>query len=76
MRTAKLNLKQINCVDVLYLMKQDSLLGLTAKEKNQLNILKELGTTGNNFMREIDGVTKQNSITGQALDINNGAYMQ
>ena len=60
----KLNLKQINCVDVLYLMKQDSLLAATAKEKNQLYLLNELGTTAKNFMAEIDGVVKRNSITG------------
>ncbi|MCT2407498.1 DUF5694 domain-containing protein [Chryseobacterium antibioticum] len=66
----KLNLKHINCVDIFYGMKHDSLVSVTAKEKNQVYILNELGTTANNFMREIDSVTKQNSITGILKYIN------
>lgn len=72
----KLNLKQINCVDVLYLMKHDSLVSVTAKEKNQLYILKDLGTTANNFMAEIDGVVKRNSITEILKYINKDELLQ
>jgi len=59
----KLNLQHINCVDIFYGMTHDSLVSVTAKEKNQLYILNELGTTAKNFMGEIDGVVKRNSIT-------------
>lgn len=72
----KLNLKQINCVDIFYGMKHDSLVSVTAKEKNQLYLLNELGTTANNFMREIDGVTKRNSITGILKYINRKELLQ
>lgn len=59
----KLNLKHINCVDIFYGMKHDSLVAVTAKEKNQLYLLSELGTNANNLKLEFDGVVKQNSIT-------------
>ncbi|MNQ86685.1 hypothetical protein D3C85_1018850 [compost metagenome] len=72
----KLNLKQINCVDALYLMKHDSLLAVTAKEKNQLYLLNELGTTANNFMVEMDGVVKRNSITEVLKYLNTKELLQ
>ena len=59
----KLNLKQINCVDIFYGMKHDSLLAVTAKEKNQLYLLSELGANANGLKLEFDGVVKRNSIT-------------
>lgn len=72
----KLNLKHINGVDIFYGMTHDSLVSVTAKEKNQLNILKELGTTANNFMSEIDGVVKRNSITGILKYLNTKELLQ
>lgn len=59
----KLNLKHINCVDIFYGMKHDSLLAVTAKEKNQLYLLSELGANANGLKLEFDGVVKRNSIT-------------
>lgn len=59
----KLNLKHINCVDIFYGMKHDSLVSVTAKEKNQLYLLKELGASANSLMRELDSVVRRNSIT-------------
>lgn len=72
----KLNLKKINCVDEFYGMKHDSLVSVTAKEKNQLYILNELSTTANNFMLEIDNVTKRNSITEILKYINTKELLQ
>lgn len=66
----KLNLKHINCVDVFYGMKHDSLVSVTAKEKNQLYLLKELGTNANKLKLEIDSVLKRNSITDVLKYIN------
>nr|WP_199001626.1 DUF5694 domain-containing protein [Flavobacterium sp. ASV13] len=59
----KLNLKHINCIDIFYGMKHDSLVAVSAKDKNQLFLLKELGTNANNLLHEIDGEVKRNSIT-------------
>jgi hypothetical protein len=72
----KLNLKHINCVDVLYQMKHDSLVSVTAKEKNQVYLLNELGTNASNFMLEIDGVLKRNSITEVLKYINKNELLQ
>lgn len=72
----KLNLKSINCVDALYLMKHDSLVAVTAKEKNQLYLLKELGTTANNLILEFDSVVKRNSITEILKYINKKELLQ
>ncbi|OXA82537.1 hypothetical protein SAMN05444397_107144 [Flavobacterium aquidurense] len=72
----KLNLKQINCVDVLYLMTHDSLVAVTAKEKNQLYLLKDLGTNANKIIHEIDSVVKRNSITEVLKYINTKELLQ
>lgn len=72
----KLNLKQINCVDKFYGMKHDSLVSVTAKEKNQLYLLKELGTTANNLKLEFDDVVKRNSITEVLKYINTKELLQ
>lgn len=72
----KLNLKHINCVDVFYGMKHDSLLSVTAKEKNQLYLLNELGTTANNLKLELDSVLKRNSITEVIKYINKNELLQ
>ena len=72
----KLNLKEINCVDIFYGMTHDSLLSVTAKEKNQLYLLKELGTTANNLKLEFDSVVKRNSITEVLKYINKKELLQ
>lgn len=72
----KLNLKHINCVDKFYGMKHDSLVSVTAKEKNQLYLFSELGTTAKSLMQEIDGIVKQNSITEILRYINKNELLQ
>jgi hypothetical protein len=72
----KLNLKEINCVDIFYGMVHDSLLSVTAKEKNQLYLLNELGTNANNLLLEVDGVLKRNSITEVLKYINKKELLQ
>jgi hypothetical protein len=72
----KLNLKHINCVDVFYGMKHDSLVAVTAKEKNQLYLLNELGITANNLKLEFDSVVKRNSITEVLKYINKDELLQ
>lgn len=72
----KLNLKQINCVDKFYGMKHDSLVAVTAKEKNQLYLLNELGTTANSLKLEFDDVVKRNSITEVLKYINTKELLQ
>lgn len=72
----KLNLKHINSVDIFYGMKHDSLVSVTAKEKNQLYLLKELGTTANNLKLEFDNVVKRNSITEVLKYINTKELLQ
>jgi hypothetical protein len=72
----KLNLKHINCVDIFYGMKHDSLLAVTAKEKNQLYLLNELGTNANNLILEFDSVVKRNSITEVLKYINKKELLQ
>lgn len=72
----KLNLKQVNCVDIFYGMTHDSLLSVTAQEKNQLYLLKELGANANKLLLEIDGVLKRNSITEVLKYINKKELLQ
>lgn len=72
----KLNLKHINCIDAPYRMKHDSLLGATAKEKNQLYLLNELSIDANNLLLEIDNVVKRNSITEVIKYINTNELLQ
>lgn len=72
----KLNLKHINCVDIFYGMKHDSLVAVTAKDKNQLYLLKELGANANNLLHEIDDVVKRNSITEVLKYINKDELLQ
>ncbi|HEX7869333.1 MAG TPA: DUF5694 domain-containing protein [Chryseobacterium sp.] len=72
----KLNLKHIICVDIFYGMKHDSLLSVTAKEKNQLYLLNELSANANNFMLEIDSILKRNSITEVTKYINKNELLQ
>jgi hypothetical protein len=57
-------------------MKHDSLVSVTAKEKNQLYLFSELGTTAKSLMQEIDGIVKHNSITEILRYINKNELLQ
>ncbi|RAJ02422.1 hypothetical protein LX64_03436 [Chitinophaga skermanii] len=72
----KLNLQHINCIDAFYGMTRDSLLGVTAKEKNQLYLFNDLKTHGNELLKEIDSVLKRNSITEVLKFINTKELLQ
>ncbi|PIF33146.1 hypothetical protein CLU81_3722 [Flavobacterium sp. 9] len=58
----KLKLNQINCVDKFYAM-HDSLMAATAKENNQLYLLKDLGTQANAMISDFDNQLKKGTIT-------------
>lgn len=58
----KLKLNQINCIDKFYAM-HDSLMAATAKENNQLYLLKDLGTQGNAMISDYDNQLKKGTIT-------------
>lgn len=59
----KLHLQHINCVDKFYGMTHDSLMGATAKENNQLDLLKDLKTQANGMLKDFDNKLKKGSIT-------------
>jgi hypothetical protein len=58
----KLKLNQINCIDKFYGM-HDSLMAVTAKENNQLYLLKDLGTEANKMINDYDNKLKKGTIT-------------
>lgn len=58
----KLKLNQINCVDKFYAM-HDSLMVATAKENNQLSLLKDLGSEANAMLNAYDTTLKKGTIT-------------
>ncbi|MTH16395.1 DUF5694 domain-containing protein [Flavobacterium sp. LC2016-01] len=58
----KLKLNQINCIDKFYGMR-DSLVAVTAKENNQLYLLKDLGTQANVMINDYDNKLKNGTIT-------------
>jgi hypothetical protein len=58
----KLKLNQINCIDKFYAM-HDSLMAATAKENNQLYLLKDLGTQANAMISDFDNQLKKGTIT-------------
>ncbi|TDO70032.1 hypothetical protein EV143_112111 [Flavobacterium chryseum] len=58
----KLKLNQINCIDKFYAM-HDSLMAATAKENNQLYLLKDLGTQANAMLNDYDTKLKKGTIT-------------
>lgn len=59
----KLKLNQVNCVDKFYGMVHDSLMGATAKENNELNLLKDLGATAKAMLNDYDSQLKKGTIT-------------
>lgn len=65
----KLKLKQINCVDKFYGL-HDSLMAVTAKENNQLYLLKDLGTHANALINDYDSQLKKGTITDVLKYIN------
>lgn len=58
----KLKLNQINCIDKFYGMR-DSLMAATAKENNQLYLLKDLGTHAKAMISDFDNQLKKGTIT-------------
>ncbi|WP_029273380.1 DUF5694 domain-containing protein [Flavobacterium sp. KJJ] len=58
----KLKLNQVNCIDKFYVM-HDSLVGVTAKENNQLYLLKDLGTVANAMLNDYNNKLKKGTIT-------------
>jgi hypothetical protein len=59
----KLKLNHINCIDKFYGMSLDSLMGATAKENNQLYLLKDLGTEANAMLSDYGNKLKKGTIT-------------
>ncbi|MBF4508746.1 hypothetical protein IRZ83_18895 [Flavobacterium sp. JLP] len=58
----KLKLNQVNCIDKFYAM-HDSLVGVTAKENNQLYLLKDLGTVANAMLSDYNNKLKNGTIS-------------
>ncbi|MDQ6472456.1 DUF5694 domain-containing protein [Flavobacterium sp. LHD-80] len=58
----KLKLNQISCVDKFYGL-HDSLMAVTAKENNQLYLLKDLGTHAKALINDYDNQLKKGTIT-------------
>ncbi len=58
----KLKLNQINCIDKFYGL-HDSLMAVTAKENNQLYLLKDLGIQANAMISDFDSQLKKGTIT-------------
>jgi hypothetical protein len=65
----KLKLKQVNCIDKFYGMR-DSLMVATAKENNELYLLKDLGTTAKGLISDYDDQLKKGTITDVLKHIN------
>ena len=59
----KLKLNQVNCVDKFYGMSHDSLMVATAKENNQLSLLKDLSTEANAMLNDYDNKLKKGTLT-------------
>lgn len=59
----KLKLNQVNCVDKFYGMVHDSLVGATAKENNQLYLLKDAGAVAKSMLDDYDKQLKKGTIT-------------
>jgi hypothetical protein len=59
----KLKLNHINCIDKFYGMSHDSLMVATAKENNQLYLLKDLGTEANLMLNDYGNKLKKSTIT-------------
>lgn len=65
----KLKLNRINCIDKFYGM-SDSLMTATAKENNQLYLLKDLGSVANGMLNDYDNKLKKGTITEVLKHIN------
>ncbi|WP_281235068.1 DUF5694 domain-containing protein [Flavobacterium gelatinilyticum] len=72
----KLKLNQINCVDKFYGLKHDSLMAATAKENNQLYLLKDLGVMANGMLKDYDDKLKKSSITEVLKHLNKPEELQ
>jgi hypothetical protein len=59
----KLNLNHINCIDKFYGMTYDSQMTATAKENNQLDLLKDLGAQANAMLNDYNSKLKNGTIT-------------
>ncbi|SFN49603.1 hypothetical protein SAMN05428949_3033 [Chitinophaga sp. YR627] len=59
----KLNLNHINCIDKFYGMTHSSSMAATAKENNQLDLLKDLGTQANVMLNDYNDKLKKGTIT-------------
>ncbi|MBN9297999.1 MAG: hypothetical protein J0I41_13380 [Filimonas sp.] len=66
----KLKLNQVNCIDKFYGMVHDSLMAATAKENNQLYLLKDLGVAANALLTDYDNQLKKGTLTDVIKYIN------
>lgn len=66
----KLKLNQVNCVDKFYGLEHDSLMAATAKENNQLSLLKDLRTEANAMLNDYDNQLKKGTLTDVIKHIN------
>lgn len=66
----KLKLNQVNCIDKFYGMTHDSLMAATAKENDQLYLLKDLGTHAKELINDYDAKLKKGTITDVLKYIN------
>jgi hypothetical protein len=67
----KLKLNQVNCIDKFYGL-YDSLMAATAKENNQLYLLKDLGVQANLMINDFDNKLKKGTITVVVVGRNSG----
>jgi hypothetical protein len=72
----KLKLNQVNCIDKFYGMTRDSLISATAKENNQLTLLKDLGTEANAMINDYNKQLKNGTITEVLKYINKPEELQ
>lgn len=72
----KLRLNHINCVDKFYGMTLDSLLAATAKENNQLDLLKDLGIQAEVMLNDFNDQLKKGTITDVLKYINEPEQLQ
>lgn len=66
----KLKLNHINCIDKFYGMSHDSLMTVTAKENDQLYLLKDLGTEANAMLNDYGNKLKKGTITEELKYLN------
>jgi len=66
----KLHLNHINCIDKFYGMSHDKSMAATAKDNNQLDLLKDLGTQANVMLNDYNDKLKKGTITDVLKYIN------